>query len=95
MLNFNRGKGMKHFVYILSSLHHKRYYIGYTIDIARRLEEHNVGGAKATNPFKPWRLIYSEEFDSKSEAYKREWHLKHAPGRKEKLEIIEKYGGIA
>jgi len=83
---------MKHFIYIISSLKAKRYYVGYTIDVERRLLEHNVGGAKSTSPFKPWRLIYSEEFESKSEAYKREWYLKHAPGRKEKREIIEKYG---
>lgn len=36
-------------------------------------------------------MIYSECFDSKSDAYKREWHLKHAKGRKEKLAITNQY----
>ena len=85
---------MKHFVYIIKSISKKRYYIGYTIYIERRVKEHNAGGAKSTRPFGPWKLIYSETFDDKSEAYKREYYLKHAKGRKEKLSLIEKYGEV-
>jgi len=40
-------------------------------------------------------MIYTEEFDSRQEACKREWHLKHAKGHKEKLDIIKNYGEIA
>jgi len=86
---------MRHFVYILKSLRVKRFYIGYTIDLERREIEHNKGNTKSTRPFGPWKLIYHESFDNKSDAYKREWHLKHSRGYKEKLEIIRKYGGIA
>ena len=38
--------------------------------------------------------MYFEEFDDKSEAYKREWHLKHSRGRKEKIEIIKNIGEV-
>ena len=86
---------MKHFVYMIKSLKCKRFYIGYTINTKRRIDEHNAGNTKSTNPFKPWKIIYYEEFDNKSDAYKREWHLKHSRGRKEKLEIINKYGEVA
>jgi putative endonuclease len=86
---------MQHFVYIIKSLKARRFYTGYTLDLKRRVTEHNQGNTKSTKPFKPWKLIYSEVFGTKSEAYKREWHLKHLKGRKDKLEIIEKYGGIA
>jgi len=86
---------MKHFVYILKSIRFKRYYIGYTVDVERRVVEHNIGNTKSTRPFKPWKLIYYEEYNNKSEAYKREWHLKHPKGYKEKLEIINKFGEVA
>jgi putative endonuclease len=86
---------MKHYVYILKSINFKRHYIGYTVDIKKRVKEHNIGNTKSTRPFKPWKLIYYEEFNDKSEAYKREWHLKHPKGYKEKLQITERYGRVA
>jgi len=86
---------MKHFVYILKSTFSKRYYVGYTLDLQRREAEHNSGDTKSTRPFVPWKIIYYEEFTNKSDAYKREWHLKHSVGRKEKLLIIKKHGEVA
>ena len=85
---------MKYFVYMIEN-ESRRHYIGITTDPERRVKEHNRGSAKSTRPFGPWKLIYIEEFDSRSEACKREWYLKHTEGRKEKSEIIKKYGRIA
>jgi|GEM_PF-2490299 len=34
-------------------------------------------------------MIYKELVDDKCEAYKREYHLKHPQGYREKLKIIE------
>jgi putative endonuclease len=86
---------MNHYVYIIKSLKVKRFYVGYTTDLERRLIEHNEGNTRSTRPFMPWKMIYYEIFDNRSEAYKREWHLKHSKGHKEKLEIINKYGEVA
>ena len=80
---------------MLQSLKAKSFYIGYTTNLSRRESEHNKGNTKSTRPYTPWKLIYSEEFDDKSTAYKREWYLKHPKGYKKKLEIIQKYGGVA
>jgi len=85
---------MKYFAYILEN-QRGRHYVGVTTDPRRRVSEHNNGGAKSTRPFGPWKLIYTEEFATRSEACKREWHLKNSKGRKEKLGIIQKHGGIA
>ncbi|MEI6498908.1 MAG: GIY-YIG nuclease family protein [bacterium] len=85
---------MKYYVYMLEN-DRKRHYVGITTDTKRRLIEHNTGSAKSTRPFGPWKMIYTEEFDTRQDACKREWHLKNTPGRKEKLEIIEKYGEVA
>lgn len=79
-------------VYIIQSLSRHRTYVGVTLDVTRRVKEHNAGSAKATRPFGPWKLIYSEEGLSKVKAYKREYYLKHKEGRNEKLELIKRRG---
>ncbi|MEK7553587.1 MAG: GIY-YIG nuclease family protein [Patescibacteria group bacterium] len=86
---------MEYKVYILKSYFKERYYIGCTVNLEKRLNEHNIGKTKSTKPYLPWEIIYSESFTNKREAYKREWHLKHPKGYLEKLEIIKKYGGVA
>lgn len=55
----------------------------------KRLSEHNRGYTKSTKPYRPWKIVYTEKFKSKSEACKREFYLKHPQGYLEKLRIIE------
>jgi putative endonuclease len=81
---------MPYFTYILLCSD-KTLYTGYTTDIKRRLEVHNSGKwAKYTRARLPVELVYSESFDTESEARKREYAIKQL-SRKEKLELIEKY----
>ncbi|MCH8988421.1 MAG: GIY-YIG nuclease family protein [Chloroflexi bacterium] len=63
-------------VYILCSERTGRYYIGSTGDMRNRVEQHNVGMTRSTKNFRPRRLIHQEEFESLSEARKRESQLK-------------------
>ena len=65
-----------HFVYILKSLVTERYYIGHTADLDKRLEEHNRGKTKSTKGYIPWKIVYTEKFETKSEAFKREQEIK-------------------
>ena len=52
-------------------------YAGWTNNIEKRLKSHNAGtGAKYTKSRRPVTLAYLEEFDTKSEAMKREAALK-------------------
>ena len=69
---------MTGFVYVLGSRTSCRYctYVGWTLDLERRLAEHNSGnGAKSTRG-SVWCLIYAEKWPSRIEAMRREWHLK-------------------
>ena len=51
-------------------------YVGYTGNIKKRLNMHNSGkGAKFTRG-KKWKLVYYEQYDSKSDAMKKEYKLK-------------------
>ncbi|NCM97974.1 MAG: GIY-YIG nuclease family protein [Rhodobacterales bacterium] len=53
-----------------------RTYVGWTLDLERRLAQHNSGtGAKSTRG-RVWSLIYAERLSSRVEAMSREWYLK-------------------
>ncbi len=53
-------------------------YTGWTNDLDKRLEEHNSGnGAKYTRGRTPVKLLYYEEYETKQEAMKREYEIKH------------------
>lgn len=63
-------------------------YAGWTNDIEKRVKAHNAGnGAKYTKSRRPVILAYLEEFDTKSEAMKREAALKKMTHR-QKEELV-------
>jgi predicted GIY-YIG superfamily endonuclease len=71
-----------YFVYSIQSENNPdRYYIGFTSDVERRLEEHNAGKSVYTNKFKPWKLISYTAFVNKDRAEKFEAYLKTSSGR--------------
>jgi len=64
-------------------------YAGWTNDPERRLKAHNSGTAsKYTRSRRPVEMVYIEEFETKSEAMKREAALKMMT-REQKLELIK------
>ena len=69
-----------YFVYIIKSINFNRYYIGSTEDMERRLLYHNSGKVKSTKFYKPWEIVYSESYDTRSEAFKREKQIKSYKG---------------
>ncbi len=79
---------MKFFIYILECKD-GTLYTGSTKDLDNRLVQHNNGnGAKYTRCRCPCKLVYSEEFETRSEAIHREREIKKLP-RKEKLNLIK------
>ena len=64
-------------MYILQSEKDKSYYVGSTDNLEKRVEKHNKGYSRYTKPKRPWRLAYKEEFQTLSEARKREYYLKN------------------
>lgn len=66
------------FVYLLRNTK-GRFYLGWTTDIERRLNEHNEGKSFYTRSRGPWKLISFESFSSISEAKKRERAFKKNP----------------
>ena len=69
-------------VYVLFSEKYNKIYIGFTSDIEERMLSHNTFGTKGwTIKFRPWILVYKEEYQTKKEAMTREKQLKSAKGR--------------
>lgn len=78
----------KYYVYIILTVNNK-LYCGYTDDVEKRYKLHKEGkGAKFTRANKPFKLVYTAEFDTKSDAQKEEYRIKHL-SRKEKEKIIK------
>lgn len=67
---------MKFYVYILESIIENSYYIGQTSNIEKRIISHNKGYTRSTKSKRPWKIIYTEECNSRSEAMKLEKKLK-------------------
>ncbi len=63
-------------VYLLRSDKDKSFYVGYTIDIERRLKDHNNGSVGYTKRRKPWKLVYYETYADIEDARLREERLK-------------------
>ncbi len=73
-------------VYILQSSANGRYYIGSTNNLERRLIEHTSGKSTYTRLTRPYKLVFSQQFESLMEARKVEYRLKKFKSRR----IIEK-----
>ena len=66
----------KFFVYILQSMKDFSFYIGQTNDLDKRMSKHFDGLSKYTGSKRPWKLVYFEMFDKRSDAITRENQLK-------------------
>lgn len=65
-----------YYVYVLSSLSSARHYVGHTDKLDRRIREHNSGKTRSTKAYIPWKLVYTEKYDTRAEASKREKEIK-------------------
>ena len=75
-----------YYVYILKSIVTSKYYVGQSQDLDHRLDHHNSGYNKTTKSGMPWLLVYSEKYQTRSEAVKRESYIKRMKSR----EFIER-----
>jgi putative endonuclease len=79
-----------YFMYILWSEGKARFYVGHTDDLAKRLDYHNRGNVKSTRAGAPWRVAYSEPFDSRSAAMRREVQIKGWKSQRSIRELIDR-----
>ena len=74
--------GRYHYVYVLSSRRDGDFYVGYTKDVQRRVEQHNRGQVRSTKRRLPMKLIYWEGCINQQDAARREKYLKSTWGKR-------------
>ena len=84
------GSAFMYKVYIIYSKQVDQYYTGQTSDLENRLNNHNSSGSKSTKKASDWVLKYSEEFQTRGEAVKRESEIKKKKSRKFIEQLIVK-----
>lgn len=77
-----------YFVYIIQCKDNT-FYTGITTDLDRRIKEHNNSklGAKYTKVRRPVKLVFSKQFENRSEASKEESRIKKL-SRTEKIKLL-------
>ncbi|MEE1946359.1 GIY-YIG nuclease family protein [Pedobacter sp. KR3-3] len=68
-------------VYAIKSEMDERIYVGFSLNVERRLKEHNAGKTKSTKGYRPWHLIYTEEAEGRIVARNREKYFKSGIGK--------------
>ena len=82
----------QHFIYIVECADNT-LYTGYTNNVKARIKKHNENkGAKYTRGRTPVELRYTESFQTRSEAQKREYQIKQL-SRDKKLDLIKEGSG--
>ena len=76
-------------VYILFSGLKDKYYVGYTSDsLLERWRRHNSNHKGFTGGVGDWIIVFTENYISKSDAYKRELEIKSWKSRKRVEKLI-------
>jgi putative endonuclease len=84
---------MSFYFYVLRSKRDGSFYKGQAGDVDERLRRHNQGDSRPTKNRRPWKLVYTEEYDTRSEAVRREQFLKSPKGWNEWKTLCEKIEG--
>ena len=70
------------YAYVLKSVSFDYFYKGHCKDLEKRLQQHNSGMTKSIRPYLPFRIAYTENFETEAEAIVREKYFKSAAGRR-------------
>lgn len=82
---------MFYYIYVLESIETGRLYVGSTIDLRKRLKEHNRGLVFSTKPYQPWQLIHYAAYLHKADAVRREKYLKTNQGARLLKRMLKEY----
>ena len=81
---------MAYFFYIIYSKTLDKYYIGHTSDIEGRLRRHNSDHNGFTGKVNDWEFAYTENYATKTEAYRRERTVKSWKSKRLIEQLIKK-----
>ena len=73
---------MSYYVYVLYGDKEDKFYIGYTSDLKRRINEHKANKVHTTLRYSDIKLIFHEVFICKEDALRREKYFKTTQGKR-------------
>jgi putative endonuclease len=79
-------------VYALASLTKEYIYVGLSLDVERRIDEHQRGKEPTTRAYRPFEVLLIEVLADRMEARKREKFLKSGVGKEFLKEIRTRKG---
>jgi putative endonuclease len=82
------------YVYAIRSLVRPYIYVGLTNNIEDRVARHNGGRERTTRAYRPFEIVWTEVFETRAEARKREVFLKSGCGKelvRSKISNTESY----
>ena len=71
-----------YYIYVLQSKKDNQFYVGYTKNLIKRIDEHNTGLVSSTKSRIPFTLVYWEGCLNQKDALKREKYLKSSWGKR-------------
>ncbi len=77
-----------YYIYILLNETKTRTYIGVAEDVNKRLAMHNAGRVKSSSPYRPYKVIHKESFETLKEARQKEKFYKSTTGRRRLKKMI-------
>ncbi|KRD57657.1 hypothetical protein ASE40_14930 [Flavobacterium sp. Root935] len=80
---------MEFIVYILFSETKNKFYIGFTSNLVERLVRHNQKSKGFTGSVNDWQVVYTENYETKETAHKRELQFKSWKSRIKIEELIK------
>ena len=78
-------------VYVLRSLARNYVYVGLTNNLVRRFDQHQSGKERTTKPYRPFKIVLTEEYRTRILAREREKYLKSGSGKewlKKKIKLL-------
>lgn len=73
---------LKYYLYILKSFSTNKYYTGISDNAEKRLGFHNTIEKGFTSRYRPWEIVFKQEFESKELAGEAERKIKNWKSRK-------------
>ena len=70
------------YVYVLRSLNDQNFYVGFTKNLRKRIQDHENGLVPSTKQRNPFELVYWEGCLDQSDATRREKYLKSSWGKR-------------
>jgi putative endonuclease len=80
-----------HYTYILYSKKIKKFYIGSSCDLKKRIKEHNNGLTPFTANGMPWELVHYQAFLEKEDSIREELFLKTGKGRERRKYLLRSF----